>query len=290
MNGFWQRWLYRKLFVYLIVLHLLTLDVTVSGEGVAWSLQTNPAVFGNDVVLECILPSSTCCDRYTRRWLGGKHLHLLVMDGVSSEPEKYSELFDKETRSSKLTIHRLDSKDVNIPYQCIYGFSKDVKILNMTEDRFENYPVEPVDVNITVEKGNILQVRAVLQPVFPKPKCKASVDEGDISDSIRISQIRKDLFYEVIINIRYTSTSSICANLLNITCQIGTEMLEIKRKITCRSDSPVNDVNLKFLKIVLPIVAGNVLIGCVGIYICEHRNRKKEYTNVMNMHEEGNVT
>ncbi|VDI42359.1 Hypothetical predicted protein [Mytilus galloprovincialis] len=255
MSGSLQRRLYRKLGVYLIVLHLLTYDVTVAGEGVAWSLQTNPAVFGKDIVLECKLPSSTCCDRYTRRWLGGKNLHLLIMDGTSSEPDKYSELFDKETRSSKLTIHRLDSKDVNIPYQCIYGFSKDVKILNMTEDRFEYYPVEPIYVNITVDNGNVLQVNAALKPVFPQPKCNASIDEGDISQSLRVSKIMKDLFYEVIIHIRYTFTSSICANLLNITCQIGTFMLEIKRNITCRSDSPVNG---------------------------EHRNRKnmQEYSNV----------
>lgn len=274
------------------MLHLLTSDVTVSGEGVAWSLKTNPAVFGKDVVLECLLPSSTCCDRYTRRWLGGKNLHLLVMDGTSSEPIKYSELLDKETRSSKLTIHRLDSKDVNIPYQCIYGFSKDVKILNMTEDRFEKYPVEPIDVNITVENGNVLQVSADLKPVFPQPKCNASVDEEDISESLRVSQIMKDLFYEVIIHIRYTSTSSICENLLNITCQIGTNMLEIKRNITCRGDIPVNDVTLKFLKIVLPIVLCNFVISFAIICICEHRNRKnmQEYSNVTNRHKDGNVT
>ncbi|CAC5420420.1 unnamed protein product [Mytilus coruscus] len=216
MNGSWQRWRYRKSFVYLLVLHLLTPDVTVSGEGVAWSLQTNPAVFGKDVVLECTLPSSTCCDRYTRRWLGGKNLPLLVMD---------------------------------------------------------DYPVEPIDVNVTVEIGNVLQVSAALKPVFPKPKCKASIDEEDISESLRVSQIMKDLFYEVIIHIRYTSTSSICAILLNITCQIGTNMLVIKRNITCRVDSPVNDVTLKFLKIVLPIVLCNFVISCAIICICEHRNR-----------------
>lgn len=38
------------------------------------------------------------------------------------------------------------------------------------------YPVEPIDVNITVENGNVLQVSADLKPVFPQPKCNASVD------------------------------------------------------------------------------------------------------------------
>lgn len=108
------------------------------GERIAWNLQTTPAVFGSDIVLECILPNGTCCDRYTRRWLGGKNLNLLIMDGISSKPDKYSEEFTKESRLSKLIIHRLDSKDVNIPYQCTYGFSKDVKLLNMTDDNFES--------------------------------------------------------------------------------------------------------------------------------------------------------
>ncbi|XP_063418423.1 uncharacterized protein LOC134701221 [Mytilus trossulus] len=138
MNILMQMWIYRKLLVRFMAQYFYLLNVAASAEGIGWKLQTIPAVFGSDVVLECILPSSTCCDRYTRRWLGGGNLNLLIMDGISSKPDKYSEEFTKESRSSKLTIHSLDSKDVNIPYQCTYGFSKDVKLLNMTDYNFES--------------------------------------------------------------------------------------------------------------------------------------------------------
>lgn len=65
-------------------------------------------------------------------------MHLLVMDGVSANPEKYSEVFDAETRSSKLTIHALNPKDVNIPYECTYGFKTFIKDLALYEDIFES--------------------------------------------------------------------------------------------------------------------------------------------------------
>lgn len=73
----------------------------------------------------------------SRTWLGGNDLHLLTMNGFSIDSSKYSENLNKENKTSILIIHNFDIIDINIPYECIYGSSTFVKILNLTEDIFE---------------------------------------------------------------------------------------------------------------------------------------------------------
>lgn len=104
---------------------------------IVWKLETIPAVFGKDVVLKCTLPQNCCKIKQSRRWLGGNDLHLLTMNGYSINTKKYSEKFNRENKTSILTIHVFDIKDIDIPYECIYGSSTYVKILNWTADTFE---------------------------------------------------------------------------------------------------------------------------------------------------------
>lgn len=65
-------------------------------------------------------------------------MHLLIMNGASVYPQKYTEDFIPDSYLSKLTIHSFNSTDVNVPYACSYGFVKDVKVLKLTEEEFES--------------------------------------------------------------------------------------------------------------------------------------------------------
>ncbi|CAC5383213.1 unnamed protein product [Mytilus coruscus] len=206
-------------------------------DKIHWELLTKPAVFGDAIMLDCRLPENACCNRYTRRWLGGHGLRLLVMDGVSTRPEKYSEVFNDETRSSKLTIHAFNSEDVNIPYECTYGFQTYIKELALSENIFESYPSEPYDVNVTTERENILTVQIKLQPVYPKPNCTAIFDGADLSEFMTINLKRKGFFYVVIISLQYKMVSIACPAQFNLVCQIGTNMFNIQRNVTCSDDS-----------------------------------------------------
>ncbi|OPL33335.1 hypothetical protein AM593_03359, partial [Mytilus galloprovincialis] len=145
-------------------------------DEIYWKLFTKPAVFGDDVMLECKFPERTCCHRFARRWLGGTDLRLLVMNGASVYPLKYTESFRPESYSSKLTIHSLNATDVNVQYACTYGFVKDVKVLELTEEDFESYPSEPLEANITTSTENMLLINISMEDVFPKPNCTASLD------------------------------------------------------------------------------------------------------------------
>lgn len=107
-------------------------------DDISWKLVNRPAVFGSDIVLECKFPEKTCCNKFARRWLGGEGLRLLVMNGAPVYPMKYTESFNPDTYTSKLTIHTLNSTDVNVSYACTYGFVKDVKVLELKEEDFES--------------------------------------------------------------------------------------------------------------------------------------------------------
>lgn len=65
-------------------------------------------------------------------------MRLLVMNGASVYPLKYTESFNPDTYTSKLTIHSMNATDVNVFYACTYGFVKDVKVLKLTEEDFES--------------------------------------------------------------------------------------------------------------------------------------------------------
>ena len=59
------------------------------------------------------------------------------MNGVSTNAETSSESLNEQNVTSTLTIHNFHLSDVNIPYECTYGFTKYV-ICSMLEivDRF----------------------------------------------------------------------------------------------------------------------------------------------------------
>ncbi|VDI59472.1 Hypothetical predicted protein [Mytilus galloprovincialis] len=219
-------------------------------DEISWKLSTKPAVFGDAIMLDCRLPKNSCCNRYTRRWLGGHAFRLLVMDGVSASPKKYSEVFNSETRSSKLTINALNPKDVNIPYECTYGFTTYIKELALSEDMFESYPYKPYDVNVTTVRGNILTVEIKLQPVYPKPNCTATLDGTNISDFMTITPVLRGLFYVVIIIVRYKMNPHTSPAVFKLVCKIGTKLLDIheQNNVTCCGDSSSGEKLLSGLK------------------------------------------
>lgn len=100
-------------------------------------LETIPSVFGKDVILKCTLPQSYRNIKQYRRWLGGNDRLLLTMNELSIDSDKYSAVFNKENQTSFLIIHVFDILDINVPYECNYGSSTFVKILNLTEEQFE---------------------------------------------------------------------------------------------------------------------------------------------------------
>ncbi|XP_076088338.1 uncharacterized protein LOC143058780 isoform X2 [Mytilus galloprovincialis] len=220
---------------YMLVSYFLFLlkFISSSSATINWKLETIPAVFGDDIILKCTLPRICCKTMQSRRWLGGNDLHLLTMNGFSINTSKYSENLNKENKTSILIIHNFDIMDINIPYECIYGSSTFVNILNLTEDIFEYHKFEPYVGSINITNTNVLSVRISLERLYPRPKCSAAINDEDISSYMTATAILKGLFYCAIITVTFLLTPASCPGFLSITCEIGTYLYVYEKNITC---------------------------------------------------------
>lgn len=103
---------------------------------IKWTLRENPAVFGTNIHLVCHLPKDTCCNDY-RKWNVGNQYILVILNGVSYNLSKYKEDLIKKDQVSVLTIFSFSEEDVNIPYECVYGFHTDRSVLKLEDHAFE---------------------------------------------------------------------------------------------------------------------------------------------------------
>lgn len=85
-------------------------------------LITDVIVFGGDIILTCTANGiSTIDSEVTRQWSMGTDDELLCYNGRINNPKKYEETLTSKNQYS-LKILKVTEEDVNITYQCRYGF------------------------------------------------------------------------------------------------------------------------------------------------------------------------
>lgn len=104
---------------------------------IKWTLKEKPAIFGTNIHLVCHLPNKTSCCKDDRKWNVGNQYLLIIINGVSYNTSKYKEDLNVKDRVSILTIFSLSEQDVNVAYECVYGFQKFRSTLELTADVFE---------------------------------------------------------------------------------------------------------------------------------------------------------
>lgn len=123
--------------VICIVLYNVLFNSYLKGQ-MSWTLHDKPAVFGRMVKLICKLPRAvSCCNEFTRKWSKGWDNERIVMNSVSLNESKYGEHLNISTKTSILTIKHFSEGDINIPYECTYGFDTARKNLLLTLTDFE---------------------------------------------------------------------------------------------------------------------------------------------------------
>lgn len=125
--------MYKQFSIVLILLKFIFL----SSGSVSWKVANKPTRFGGDLELQCYLDNSTSLSR-SRQWSGGTLSNILVMNGNSSDPTKYSEEFDRTKRISVLKISAFDINDLYVKYTCQHGFSWKTNWLNISIEDFGN--------------------------------------------------------------------------------------------------------------------------------------------------------
>lgn len=108
---------------------------------VSLNLVTDIITIGQDVVLTCTVHGIQTIDRKTtRQWSKGDDDELICYNGRINNLRKYDEkiLFGNEFC---LTIFNITEADLNIVYQCRYGFDVASKLIEVDKPKsFCKYP------------------------------------------------------------------------------------------------------------------------------------------------------
>ncbi|XP_071147977.1 uncharacterized protein [Mytilus edulis] len=203
-----------------VVLFLSCEIETPIKDYISWNLHTKPAVFTNDVQLECKISTQfRCCDEFTRKWSRGKRYDLIVMNGVSLNTAKYKEDLNISANSSTLTIYKFSEYDVNIPYECSYGFDSSSQILELNEENFEHHPEEILPINLTSDGQQVL-LNVSLMKVYPAPVCNATDGEKDVTQYLAVATVVDGIFFQSNILFNYT-IDYVCHSTIVILCRLG---------------------------------------------------------------------
>ncbi|XP_063418430.1 uncharacterized protein LOC134701228 [Mytilus trossulus] len=126
---------------------LCLMGCSACGEQVSLNLVTDNITIGQDVVLTCTVNGIQTIDKKTtRQWSMGDDDELICYNGRINNLSKYDEkvLFGNEFC---LTIFNITEADLNIVYQCRYGFEVASKLIEADKPksflslRLENDPI-----------------------------------------------------------------------------------------------------------------------------------------------------
>ncbi|CAC5393290.1 unnamed protein product [Mytilus coruscus] len=234
-------------------------------DRISWNLHTMPAVFKKDVQLECHISTKfNCCNDFTRKWSRGKSYDLIVMNGVSLDTAKYKEYLNISANTSTLTIYEFSEYDIDIPYECSYGFISDSKILELTEENFEYHPEEMLPYNLTSE-GQQVVLNITLMKVYPAPICTAMDGIKDVTNNLFIKNDENGLFLRSNIRFNYT-INYVCHATIEILCRIGqTKFAIVNGSRPCIKEK--SGFTLSLIEIVIVAIYSIMVIISITIWI-----------------------
>lgn len=277
---------------------LILIFLKISAGTISWTQLTKPAIFGNDVSLRCHLTSETsCCDSFARKWSAGKYFDLIMMNGVSSNASKYTETVDNRLNTSTLTIKNFNKNNVNIPYECTYGFDTFSKTLELTQANFEFYPAEQIPVDLAIDENRIAALNVTFKTIFPAPVCSASDDVYNISSKLLVKTDKNGLFFSSNIQLLYDVRNS-CNRIVVVQCTIGrTHLSIVNTTISCQHASVAVQVLIPLLlssgALLSVALIVSYIVSCVkGKFTClktrEHREEQRESSQMMVTSDDGN--
>lgn len=222
--------------MYKVIIFFVVIFNLASGH-IQWILKDKPAVFGTDIQIVCSLPNDVpCCRKYNRQWNVGSNYTLTIMNDKSLNKNKYCEELDEYNRKSVLTIKSFSVEDVNIPYECVYGFQKYGATLELTTAGYEFHPKQQLPLKPTVINHTI-HLNATFPLIYPVPVCTAMIGLNNISSELNVSFTHHTLLYMSTITLDYTMSPRECGNSLVVTCLVGQTVLTVTDVIPCSHDA-----------------------------------------------------
>ncbi|XP_052074625.1 uncharacterized protein LOC127712279 isoform X2 [Mytilus californianus] len=222
---------------------------------VTWNMKTNPAIIGNNVILECVIfGEEHSCDEYPRQWYGGVNYGLLCEDGMCRNNKKYKEL-NISSCIYRLVIHNFTEQDLNQNYTCSYGIFNERKGLTLKDGPFELQPSnESVHKTIQISDDSI-SVHLEMSKVYPMPSCTFSYEDANTTEYVKKSVETVGSFFKV--NFNYTITDK-CEGKIMISCTTGSHLMNISQ------NCPVSGGDRQSRFSVIIIVG---IVTCVGAMV-----------------------
>ncbi|CAC5405672.1 unnamed protein product [Mytilus coruscus] len=189
---------------------------------VTWSLQTNPAVFGSNATLCCIIQSP---DTNHMAWVRDPHAMIVATGNNPSNPMKYSASVEPRGNITyyRLIIINIDMTDVNVKYKCESGFDLFEKKLEMREESFVMKPSSKQTViNITRENGMITVSIRILN-LYPRPQCFVSSKKEKIKGNVSLEE-NSELYN---VQMTFGISEDMCENNISVYCELGKETVPI---------------------------------------------------------------
>ncbi|XP_052079789.1 uncharacterized protein LOC127717947 isoform X2 [Mytilus californianus] len=186
------------------------------------------------------------------------------MNGVSLNTAKYKEYLNISANTSTLTIYKFSEYDVNIPYECSYGFDSASHILELTEENFEYHPEEMLPYNLTSDGQQVL-LNITLMKVYPAPICTAMYGIKDVTNNLFIKNDENGLFLRSNIRFNYT-INYVCHKTVEIFCRIGqTKFAIVNGSRPCIKEKSGFPLNLT--EIVIVTICCIMVIFSITIWI-----------------------
>lgn len=136
-------------------------------ESVTWRKES-PILLGHDAKLFCDASNmSDCCSQRTRRWHGGASNSVLLSNGVSTNPSKYTEILSLNGFS--ILIKNILEEDVNVSYTCTYGYEVYTDILLLDKIQAENSNTS-VLVPVLIAVAIVIVIAGVLLVIYFRRK------------------------------------------------------------------------------------------------------------------------
>ncbi|CAC5420526.1 unnamed protein product [Mytilus coruscus] len=141
----------RQYFRYILCL----IGFNTRGEPVSLSMKTNTVSNHRDIILTCTVGGIKTIDIKTmRQWSMGDDDELLCYNGRINNIKKYAEKVFP-TNEFSLTIFNVTESDLNVVYQCRYGFDAASKLIETDEPQIFCKQDESVELeDLKKDKAN----------------------------------------------------------------------------------------------------------------------------------------
>ncbi|XP_076111997.1 uncharacterized protein LOC143080157 [Mytilus galloprovincialis] len=142
-------------------LFLLSCVVCICAK-VEWKIEKKISAYGEDLKLLCIADNYSIDGMKIKMWEGGPKQKMLALNGAPDQEDVMKYKMSMRQDGFDLVINDVSKPDLNVTYQCAYGFKKSGKVILKIEDAFEVRQIVHMKPIKTESKGTNIVIICVI--------------------------------------------------------------------------------------------------------------------------------